>query len=367
MGMATKTSQKKYRSRKAARAPKRDLYADITSRIVAVLEDPEAKLAPWKRPWNSAGLHKNPTTGKAYRGVNQFILQIAAWERGYTDNWWVTFRQASDIAARAAKANRLKVERNSRGIWVFSDGEKKGKGVGGVRVGQNAKNGFGAQTVIFWTMLRREEEKNGKKEETFIPLMRSYSVFNVEQLDDACRKYLKVGEEPEVKHDPIKAAEAIVDGYKIKTTHGGNKAGYSPTKDAIRLPKRSQFESGEQYFSTRFHEMGHSTGHKDRLNRPGIADFDGFGSHQYSEEELVAEFTACFLTGEAGIGRVVEKNSAAYLRHWASKLKEDPRLLVTSAQRAQKAADLIMGRPAYGEKADDESKGDDGEVVSAAA
>lgn len=110
------------------------------------------------------------------------------------------------------------------------------------------------------------------------------------------------------------------------------------------MPKREAFDSAEHYYTTRFHEMGHSTGHASRLGRDGIKNFDRFGSHQYAEEELVAEFTACFLAAEAGIERTVEGSSASYLKNWASKLRDDPKLVVFAAQRAQKAADLITGR-----------------------
>jgi len=77
----------------------------------------------------------------------------------------------------------------------------------------------------------------------------------------------------------------------------------------------------------------------------GIAKFDGVNVHKYSKEELVAEFAACFLSAEAGIERTSEiQNSASYLKNWAAKLKDDPRIFVGAAQQAQKAADYVLGK-----------------------
>lgn len=127
-------------------------------------------------------------------------------------------------------------------------------------------------------------------------------------------------------------------------THGGNRAYYHPREDRIQLPERTSFHSAEHYYTTRFHEIGHSTGHQSRLDRDGITKIDFFGSHQYAEEELVAEFAACFLAGEAGILRTVEDNGVSYLKNWAAKIREDKTLIMRAAQRAQKAADLVLGR-----------------------
>ena len=102
------------------------------------------------------------------------------------------------------------------------------------------------------------------------------------------------------------------------------------------------FESAEAYYRVLFHELTHSTGHRNRLARDGVVNPIRFGSHEYSEEELVAEMGAAMLAGHAGIGADVE-NSAAYLDTWLKKLKREPGMLVTAGGQAQKAADLIRG------------------------
>ncbi len=352
--MVAQRTPRRRASRKATVTPV-NRYAQFTDRVIGALtvamEGDDDHLAPWQRPYSVAGLHRNPL-GKVYRGINQLMLMIAAFSRGYDDNRWLTFKQASEAAGKAAKAAGCKVEKNTRGFWVYADGNDKGKSCGGVRKGQNAAAGCGSTEVVFWGKVESKDEKakgkakrKGKdKEKTrLVRFMRTYSVFNVEQLDDRTREHLGAPAR-EHDHDPIEAAETIVVGYKISTHHGGDRAFYSPLTDRIQLPKRERFHTPAAYYSTRFHEMGHSTGAEKRLNRPGIADFDYKGSHQYADEELVAEITACILAGEAGIERVVENNSVAYLKHWADRLKADSRLIVMAAMRAQTAADLILGR-----------------------
>jgi antirestriction protein ArdC len=110
--------------------------------------------------------------------------------------------------------------------------------------------------------------------------------------------------------------------------------------DTITLPTIAQFKSADAYFATSFHECGHSSGHNSRLDRPGIAEFDHFGSGKYGLEELTAEMTASFLCARTGIvGRFDQ--SAAYVASWLKTIKGDPKLIVTAASAASKAADLI--------------------------
>jgi len=91
--------------------------------------------------------------------------------------------------------------------------------------------------------------------------------------------------------------------------------------------------------------LTHSTGHKSRLNRKELTKVSGFGSRDYSKEELVAEMGAAFLCSQAGIENTID-NSAAYLQSWIKKLKGDPKLAVMAAAQAQKAADYILDQKA---------------------
>src|ERR1035437_146935 len=113
--------------------------------------------------------------------------------------------------------------------------------------------------------------------------------------------------------------------------------------DYVQMPERTCFESMEEYYSTLFHELTHSTGHPARLNRSSLTDFERFGDHHYSREELVAEMGAAFLAGYCGIENRTINNSAAYLANWLKALKDDSRMVLVAASQAQKAADLVLG------------------------
>jgi antirestriction protein ArdC len=108
------------------------------------------------------------------------------------------------------------------------------------------------------------------------------------------------------------------------------------------MPERASFDSSEEYYSTLFHEFTHSTGHKSRLNRPGIVETHLSGDELYSKEELLAEMGAAMLCGVIGIENKTIKNSASYSASWLSKLREDKKLIVHAAAAAQKAADFIQ-------------------------
>src|SRR5262249_22501170 len=146
---------------------------------------------------------------------------------------------------------------------------------------------------------------------------------------------------------PIKEAEEVAARYQeqIEVIHGGSRAYYQPSNDWIRMPEKETFDGPEEDYSTLLHEFTHSTGHKSRLNRPGITETHYFGDEIYSKEELIAEMGAAMLSGVVGIeNKTIEnktiKNSASYIQSWLGKLKDDKKLVVHAAAAAQKATDF---------------------------
>src|SRR5437899_4812018 len=112
------------------------------------------------------------------------------------------------------------------------------------------------------------------------------------------------------------------------------------------MPSKSLFASAEEFYSTLFHELTHSTGHASRVGRDGIEDIASFGSDSYSREELIAEMGAAMLCGVTGIAPATLSNSASYLQSWIDRLRGDSKLLVSAASAAQKAADYIRNKNA---------------------
>jgi antirestriction protein ArdC len=280
-----------------------DLYAEVTNQIVTMLEK---GVVPWRSPIlgrNTAGYPKNLQSGKAYRGINTFLLAFTAWAQGYDSVYWLTFNQAKERGG------------------VVKKGEK-------------------SSMVVFWKEYEVIDKDNGEAKK--VPILRYYNVFNARQCDG-----IKIPDS--VKFEPldfksIEAAEEIVKGYTDAPAieHGGQSAFYRPSTDTVRIPEPSRFTSAEEYYSTLFHELGHSTGHTKRLDRKLDTDPKPFGSPDYGKEELIAEMAAAFLCGHAGIQPAVIENQAAYLQGWLKQLKNDKKLVIAAAGAAQKAADWIL-------------------------
>src|ERR1700682_6440720 len=100
------------------------------------------------------------------------------------------------------------------------------------------------------------------------------------------------------------------------TIEKSERAWYPPSNDKIGMPPREHFHSSEEYYSTPFHELTHSTGHPSRVGREGIMEHNPFGNEDYSKEELVAEMGAAMLCGVAGVESRTLENSASYLQSW---------------------------------------------------
>jgi len=270
-----------------------NVYEVVTNRIIDQLEK---GCVPWQRPW-IGGEAKNLASGKAYRGINPFILASA----GYSSPYWVTFKQAQQRGGMVRK------------------GEK-------------------GTPVVFWKWNEYDDKDNPEKKKK-VPMLRYYTVFNAAAQCDG----LDVPEVTQQIVDSIATCDAIVDSMPHAPTieHAEPRAYYVPASDTVNMPAKNLFSSSEEYYSTLFHELTHSTGHRRRLNRDTLTDLCPFGSTNYSKEELVAEMGAAFLCGVTGIENKTVDNSAAYLASWLRKLRGNSKLLVMAGAQAQKAADYI--------------------------
>ena len=161
---------------------------------------------------------------------------------------------------------------------------------------------------------------------------------------------------------PLESAEMVANRYlecanAPRLRQGGARAFYTITLDYVQMPDRETFRSSEGYYSTLFHELVHSTRHASRLDRRSENEAANvareFGSEDYSKEELTAELGAAFLCAESEIANdATLNNSVAYIQSWLHALKNDRQMVVTAAQRAQRAADYILDRKAYAETAE---------------
>ncbi len=173
-------------------------------------------------------------------------------------------------------------------------------------------------------------------------MLRYYRVFNIEQ----CEGLKALHGDDHKPVNPLAECESIANRMpNAPRIEQHSQAFYRPSADMVGMPSRNCFESPEGYYSTLFHELTHSTGHKSRLNRFEENSTDHqFGSESYSKEELIAEMGAAMLAGIAGISQATLDNSASYLQSWINRLKSDSRLIISAASHAQKAADYILGK-----------------------
>ena len=149
---------------------------------------------------------------------------------------------------------------------------------------------------------------------------------------------------------PIEAAEDIIYDYVKRSgvrfiAEASDRAYYSPRQDKVVVPDITQYKIVEEFYSTAFHELTHSTGHKSRLNRFEDEKSAAFGSEIYSKEELVAELGAATLVNYIGLESEKSfRNSAAYIKGWLKRLQDDPKFIVSASARAEKAVDMILDR-----------------------
>ena len=277
---------------------KKSVYEMITARIIEQLEN---GVIPWQKPWS--GTHSgayNRISNRPYSLLNQLLLKHGG--------EYATFKQWSGLGGKIRK------------------GEK-------------------SEIVTFWKIQQIEEiNEDGEKTIKQLPLLRYYNVFHISQVDGVePKEQLKISD-----LESIEEAEDIKNEYmnrehlKIFETVT-NKAFYTPTFDYIEVPCKEQYQNIEEFYSTLFHEMIHSTGHKNRLGRLETGASAHFGSKTYSKEELVAELGSAALVNMLGIETEKSfRNSGAYIQNWLQALKNDNKFIVSASSKAEKAVKYIL-------------------------
>lgn len=211
-------------------------------------------------------------------------------------------------------------------------------------LGGKIRKGEKAEIVVFWKILEVEKENNdGELEKKTVPYLRYVSVFHISQVDG-----VKPLEEPFHEVEPIADADKVILDYVTREAinfneQASNEAYYSPSRDTIVVPMKEQYQHINEYYSTTFHELVHSTGHKNRLNRLETTAVASFGSETYSKEELVAEIGSATILSTLEIEtKRTFTNSVAYIQNWLNVLKNDNRFIISASSQAEKAVDYIL-------------------------
>lgn len=286
----------------------RNIYQEITDKIVAMLESGEA--GQYSQPWSNlckGTLPRNIASGNAYRGVNV----LALWAADAPSNWWGTYQQWQAIGGQVRK------------------GEK-------------------SSTVVYYQPATKRKAKGAAPDaepDTFL-LMKHYSVFHYGQIDalpneDGTPGTINLptsGNVPTTQGERIEAAETFFAGLTGTVRHGGDRAYYNPNSDYIQMPEFRQFGEAESYYSVLAHEYVHWSGAKLRLER----NLTGrFGDNAYAMEELIAELGAAFLMGTVELSAEPRADHAQYLASWLRVLKADSKAIFTAASKAQAAAEYL--------------------------
>lgn len=288
-----------------------EIRQGITNRIVDALESGD--IPPWRQPWANlgGGLPKNVQSGNRYSGVNILLLQDAALRHQLTSNLWATYRQ-----------------------WQELGGQVK------CRPDDVAKGEWGTRIVFYKpvTKVVTDDRTGDEKEESF-PILKTYTVFNLDQVEGESLDHLRTGE-PTTSNEFVdfEPAEELIRHADIR--YGGDRAFYRPSDDFIQLPHREQFDPSHEFYSVAFHELGHWTGAAHRLNR---IKSQRFGDEVYAEEELVAELCSSYLLTETGVPQSDDLSThTAYLSNWLRALKNDTRFVFRASTAASKAADFVL-------------------------
>lgn len=289
-----------------------DVYEMVTERI---MEQLEKGIIPWHKDWHTgSNVAYNRISKNIYSPLNQMILARSG--------EYASFKQWTDL-------------------------------------GGKIKKGAKSEIVVFWKMLPVSDtdhlDEDGNPTTKVIPFLRYNNVFHSSDVEGVEPLNIYDTDARTFDNDSIAEAEKIYTSYvareqaktneHFKVGFGGNDAYYSPIRDFIQVPELEHFEHAESFYSTLFHEMVHSTGHRNRLARfEGVAKRASFGDENYSKEELVAEIGSACLVSFAGIEtEYTFNNSTAYIQSWLKALKNDKKLIVSASSRAEKAVNYILG------------------------
>lgn len=324
---------------------KTDVYQIVTDRIIRQLEQ---GTIPWHKPWISLQvqwegrkthtetrthqLAYSRATGKPYSLLNQMLLA--------RPGEWASFKQIQEAG-------------------------------GTIRKGEESS------ICVFWKWVEKDSvtkdgtpvlDADGNPVKERRPFLRYYNVWHVEtQCEGITPKKRRndpgsvtstvvIVDDPGVcttKTDAewaaIEEADAAIRAYitrtglKLTEEPGSDRAYYAPYADSVTVPCRAQFKTGDEFYSTLFHELIHSTGHVSRLNRFSGPGDHSFGGDEYSKEELVAEIGAACLNSIYGIETESSfRNSAAYIKSWIRKFQEDRKLIVSASSKAEKAVNYFL-------------------------
>ena len=315
-----------------------DLFTEM---MIAKIESLRSKDG-WKKPWFTEGTLQWPKNlnGREYNGMNAFLLLLHCEKEGYKIPRFCTFdriQQFNKPGSRDKDAKpRVSVLKGEHSFPVmlttFTVVDKETK------------------EHIKWEDYKLLSQEQREKYNVY-PKLQTYHVFNVAQTNlKEVRPELWEKLEQEYSMPKVDRSEAFEPVDRMITDNRwicpikpmyGDSAYYSISKNEIVVPEKGQFKDGESFYSNLFHEMGHSTGAENQLDRLKPTTF---GSAEYAREELVAELTAALTAQRYGMSKHLKDDTAAYLKAWLDSLKESPQYIKTVLLDVKKASSMLTQR-----------------------
>ncbi|RZJ91218.1 MAG: DUF1738 domain-containing protein [Chryseobacterium sp.] len=287
------------------------MHVQVAEKVIEALK---AGTAPWQIPWDAGGmpfeLPYNLQSGKRYRGINSISLLMS----GREDPRWMTYKQAEESGYQVRKG-----EKSMMIQFVKTSDERTKRDASG--------------KVLCDELGKPITEKMQLSH----AIIRNAYVFNAAQIEGIPRLEL---EKPNGQWEPLERAEKLIasSGAIVSHENLGN-AFYNPREDTITLPYKDWFSESAKYYATLLHELGHWTGHKDRLNRDMG---EGFGTESYAREELKAEIGSMLLGQELGIGHDPGQHYA-YVESWISILENNPFEIFSASMDAERIFGYVIG------------------------
>ena len=302
-----------------------DYYRRVADVLIAQIE---AGVAPWRQSWQPGERVRpyNLKTGKSYRGGNSTWLASVAQMRGYQDERWGTYRQISEAGGQVRRGQKgasiiywkweaRQLARDSDGKPVLDDK---------------------AEPVYRTTKMER-------------PRSYTYTVFNAEQATGLPARPLR---QPGHQWERSERAEKLFKNCGAALEHNHqDRVFYDLGRDLIVMPHREQFPSAAGYYQSALHELGHWSGHPDRMNRETLVDGirQGPKSLEYSREELRAEISSMITGDRLDVGHDGSR-TAAYVEHWVQTLKDHPQEIYLASRDAEQISDYLMERGRMAER-----------------
>jgi antirestriction protein ArdC len=259
------------------RAPRRDIHAEITGKLIAAIEaDPGKPSMPWRKSSAPLFMPSNALTGNAYNGINIVSLWVAAECLGYTAPVWATYRQWSELGAQVRK------------------GEK-------------------SSLVVFYKEYEADPNPDVSDDAGKRRVARASYVFNASQVDGYT---LPDAPTPLGPIERLEAVDRFIAATGARIEHGGDRAFYRPSTDHIQMPDEGLFCGTDTLTRTEGYyakALTHWTAAPTRLGRELGKRF---GDAAYAAEELVAEIASASLCSELGITQDTRADHAQYLAQW---------------------------------------------------